>query len=39
MAAPVSYEIGGEQYVAVIAGFGGALSSIYEPGDSIIPLA
>ena len=29
MAAPVSYEIDGEQYIAVIAGLGGAVASIY----------
>ena len=29
MAAPVSYEIDGEQYVAVFAGFGGALAPVY----------
>jgi quinohemoprotein ethanol dehydrogenase len=29
MAAPVSYEIGGEQYVAVLAGFGGAVAPVY----------
>ena len=32
MAAPVSYEVGGEQYVAVIAGFGGGTATLYEPG-------
>ena len=29
MAAPITYELDGEQYVAVLAGFGGALSTIY----------
>lgn len=29
MAAPVSYAIGGEQYIAVLAGFGGALATLY----------
>jgi quinohemoprotein ethanol dehydrogenase len=32
MAAPMSYEIDGEQYVAVNAGFGGALNVAYPPG-------
>ena len=32
MAAPVSYEIGGEQYVAVLAGFGGGAAPMYERG-------
>jgi quinohemoprotein ethanol dehydrogenase len=32
MAAPISYEIDGEQYVAVLAGFGGALAPAYPPG-------
>jgi quinohemoprotein ethanol dehydrogenase len=29
MAAPVSYELDGEQYIAVLAGFGGALAPLY----------
>jgi len=29
MAAPVSYEIDGEQYIAVMAGFGGAVAPVY----------
>lgn len=29
MAAPISYEIEGEQYVAVLAGFGGAVAPVY----------
>jgi quinohemoprotein ethanol dehydrogenase len=29
IAAPVSYEIDGEQYIAVLAGFGGALAPLY----------
>ena len=33
MAAPVSYEIDGEQYIAVLAGFGGAMSPLY-PAES-----
>jgi quinohemoprotein ethanol dehydrogenase len=32
MAAPVSYEIRGEQYVAVVAGFGGGAATLYEFG-------
>jgi quinohemoprotein ethanol dehydrogenase len=32
MAAPVSYEIAGEQYVAVVAGYGGALAPYHAPG-------
>ena len=31
IAAPISYEIDGEQYVAVIAGFGGALNAALAP--------
>jgi quinohemoprotein ethanol dehydrogenase len=31
MAAPVSYEIGAEQYIAVLAGFGGAMAPLYPP--------
>jgi quinohemoprotein ethanol dehydrogenase len=34
MAAPVSYEIAGEQYVAVVAGYGGAMAPYYEPGTA-----
>lgn len=33
MAAPMAYEIDGEQYVAVAAGFGGALNVAYIPGS------
>ena len=33
MAAPVSYEIDGEQYIAVLAGFGGAMAPLY-PAES-----
>ena len=29
MAAPVSYQIGDDQYIAVLAGFGGALAPVY----------
>ncbi|MSR03078.1 MAG: PQQ-dependent dehydrogenase, methanol/ethanol family [Gemmatimonadetes bacterium] len=29
MAAPISYEIDGEQYLAVLAGFGGAIAPVY----------
>ena len=32
MAAPMSYEVGGEQYVAVAAGFGGAMNAAFLPG-------
>jgi quinohemoprotein ethanol dehydrogenase len=32
MAAPISYEIDGEQYVAVLAGFGGAMAPIWPKG-------
>jgi quinohemoprotein ethanol dehydrogenase len=32
MAAPISYELDGEQYVAVLAGFGGAIAPTYPPG-------
>jgi quinohemoprotein ethanol dehydrogenase len=32
MAAPMSYEIGGEQYLAVAAGFGGAMNAAFLPG-------
>ncbi|NIJ38403.1 quinohemoprotein ethanol dehydrogenase [Sphingopyxis panaciterrae] len=32
MAAPMAYEIDGEQYVAVAAGFGGAFNSYFMPG-------
>jgi len=32
IAAPVSYELDGEQYVAVMAGFGGAINPAFEPG-------
>ncbi len=31
MAAPVTYEIGSEQYIAVLAGFGGAMAPMYPP--------
>jgi len=31
MAAPVSYEMDGEQYIAVLAGFGGAMAPMYPP--------
>jgi quinohemoprotein ethanol dehydrogenase len=34
IAAPVSYEIDGVQYIAVIAGFGGALNSTLMPGNA-----
>jgi quinohemoprotein ethanol dehydrogenase len=34
MAAPISYEIDGEQYVAVLAGFGGAVAPTY-PRDVV----
>lgn len=32
MAAPMSYEIDGEQYIAVPVGFGGALNGFFQPG-------
>ncbi|MBX7482940.1 PQQ-dependent dehydrogenase, methanol/ethanol family [Qipengyuania qiaonensis] len=32
MAAPMSYEIDGEQYIAVAAGFGGALNGFFKSG-------
>jgi quinohemoprotein ethanol dehydrogenase len=32
MAAPISYELDGEQYVAVLAGFGGAMAPIWPRG-------
>jgi quinohemoprotein ethanol dehydrogenase len=31
MAAPVTYEIDSEQYIAVLAGFGGAMAPLYPP--------
>ena len=31
MAAPVSYEIDSQQYIAVLAGFGGAMAPLYPP--------
>jgi quinohemoprotein ethanol dehydrogenase len=31
MAAPVSYEIDGEQHITVLAGFGGAMAGMYPP--------
>ncbi len=34
MAAPISYELDGEQYVAVMAGFGGAMNAIGYPAGS-----
>ncbi|MBK8648452.1 MAG: PQQ-dependent dehydrogenase, methanol/ethanol family [Gemmatimonadetes bacterium] len=34
MAAPISYEIDGEQYIAVLAGFGGALAPMYPLGSA-----
>jgi len=34
MAAPMTYEIGGVQYVAVMAGFGGALGGTTPPGTA-----
>jgi quinohemoprotein ethanol dehydrogenase len=34
VAAPISYELDGTQYVAVLAGFGGAFSQIGYPGGS-----
>jgi quinohemoprotein ethanol dehydrogenase len=37
MAAPISYELDGVQYVAVLAGFGGAMSAIgYPPGSAAL---
>jgi quinohemoprotein ethanol dehydrogenase len=33
MAAPVTYELDGEQYIAVLAGFGGAMAPLY-PAES-----
>ena len=35
MAAPVSYQLDGEQYVAVIAGFGGAMAPVYPKGTAM----
>ncbi len=35
MAAPVSYEVDGEQYVAVVAGFGGAMAPVYPAGAAM----
>ncbi|ALJ14767.1 PQQ-dependent dehydrogenase, methanol/ethanol family [Sphingopyxis macrogoltabida] len=32
MAAPMAYEVDGEQYVAVAAGFGGAMNAYFMPG-------
>jgi len=34
MAAPISYEIGGTQYIAVLAGFGGASLGAFPPGSA-----
>lgn len=34
MAAPITYELDGEQYIAVLAGFGGALAPFYPPGSA-----
>ena len=34
LAAPSSYEIGGEQYIAVAAGYGGALQVVYPPNSA-----
>ncbi|MDA5193663.1 PQQ-dependent dehydrogenase, methanol/ethanol family [Govanella unica] len=34
LAAPMTYQIDGEQYVAVMAGFGGALTVSYPPGSA-----
>jgi quinohemoprotein ethanol dehydrogenase len=34
MAAPMSYEVGGQHYVAVAAGFGGAFNSYFHPGTA-----
>lgn len=34
MAAPISYQVDGEQYVAVLAGFGGALAPAYPLGSA-----
>jgi len=34
MAAPMSYEIDGEQYIAVAAGFGGAFNGWFAPGTA-----
>jgi quinohemoprotein ethanol dehydrogenase len=37
MAGPISYELDGVQYVAVLAGFGGAMSAIgYPPGSAAL---
>jgi quinohemoprotein ethanol dehydrogenase len=36
MAAPLSYEIDGEQYIAVAAGFGGAVLNGYVPGAAAL---
>jgi quinohemoprotein ethanol dehydrogenase len=34
LAAPASYEVGGEQHVAVLAGYGGALSPAFPPATA-----
>ncbi len=34
LAAPISYEAGGRQFVAVLAGYGGALQPAYPPGSA-----
>jgi len=34
MAAPMTYAVNGEQYVAIMAGTGGSLGSIYPPGSA-----
>jgi quinohemoprotein ethanol dehydrogenase len=34
LAAPITYEIGGEQYVAVLAGFGGPQAGFFAPGTA-----
>jgi quinohemoprotein ethanol dehydrogenase len=36
MAPPMAYQVGGEQYVAVMAGFGGALLSSYPRGSAAL---
>lgn len=35
MAAPIAYEIDGEQYIAVLAGFGGALAPAYPQNSAV----
>ena len=34
MAAPMTYSVDGEQYIAIMAGTGGSLGSVYPPGSA-----